>query len=234
MRDALCVALDSSDRQWIGATAAALAPHVGWLKLGLEAFTAHGPDLVAEIAALSSRVFLDLKLHDIPATVRRAATNCAASGAALLTVHAAGGPEMLRAAVEGVCQGAASPRLRILAVTVLTSIDRAVLHQLGVMDEPAELVQRWTRLARQCGVDGVVCSAQETAALRAAGNEELLIVTPGIRPALSAADDQRRVVTPRAAVAAGADILVVGRPITAADDPLAAARRVLDEMTPAS
>jgi len=233
MRDALCVALDGSDRRWLTATAQSLAAHVGWLKLGLEAFSAHGPGLVTEIAATSSRVFLDLKLHDIPATVRRAAANCAATGISLLTVHAAGGPEMLRAAVEGVRQGAAAEPPRVLAVTVLTSLDHATLQELGVVGEPGEVVQRWTRLARDCGVDGVVCSALEAARLRASGEREMLLVTPGIRPQWSAADDQRRVVTPRAAIAAGADILVVGRPITTAADPVAAARRVLEEMAAA-
>jgi orotidine-5'-phosphate decarboxylase len=224
------VALDGSDRSWIVSTARALSPSAGWLKLGLEAFTAHGPALVAEVAAECGRVFLDIKLHDIPTTVRRAAANCAATGAAMFNVHASGGRAMLEAAVEGARTGAQGPPPKLLAVTLLTSLDRRSLDELGLPPAADELVVRWARMARDAGLDGVVASAEEAAAVRRECGSGFLIVTPGIRPAWSVADDQRRVMTPAAALAAGADILVVGRPITAAESPIDAARRVLEEL----
>ncbi len=227
--DRLCVALDGSDRSWIVSTARTLAGTAGWLKLGLEAFTAHGPALVAEMAAECGRVFLDIKLHDIPTTVRRAAANCAATGAAMLNVHAGGGRAMLEAAVEGAQRGAQASPPKVLAVTLLTSLDRGSLDELGLPATADELVVRWARLARDAGLDGVVASAEEAAAIRRECGPAFLVVTPGIRPAWSAADDQRRVMTPAAALAAGADILVVGRPITGAPSPLDAARRALEE-----
>jgi orotidine-5'-phosphate decarboxylase len=226
----LCIALDGSDREWIVSSAHQLAGRVGWLKLGLEAFVAHGPELVAEIADTGADVFLDLKLHDIPATVRRAATNCAASGAAMLTVHAGGGPEMIEAAVEGVRAGGAGERLRVVAVTVLTSLDEHALRQLGLDRSPADLVARWSRMAEQAGADGVVASAHEAAAVRSLCGHRFVIVTPGIRPAGQSRDDQRRVVTPAEALRAGSSILVVGRPVTRAEDPVAAVESILEEM----
>ena len=230
-RDSLCVALDGTDRTWIEATAAAVTGTAGWLKLGLEAFTSHGPDLVSALAGRGERVFLDLKLHDIPATVRRAAANCAASGAAMFNVHAAGGRAMMEAAADGAAQRPGATRVKVLAVTVLTSLDRPALAELGLAGEPAELVERWALLAQECGLDGVVASAREASLIRKACGPGFLIVTPGIRPAWSVADDQRRIVTPAGAMRDGADILVIGRPITRADDPAAAARRILQEMT---
>jgi len=231
IKDSLCIALDGSDRQWIMTTAAALANHTGWLKIGLEAFIAHGPRLVAEVAELGPRVFLDLKLHDIPATVEKAAANCAACGAALFTVHAGGGRRMLEAAVAGSRSGTANDPPKVIAVTVLTSLDRHALEELGVEHSPEDLVLTWAALARNAGTSGVVASAREAAALRAACGDGFLIVTPGIRPGGAVADDQRRVVTPAAALAAGADVLVVGRPVTQATDPVAAAQRILEEMS---
>jgi len=229
-RRALCVALDGSDRQWIEGMAATLAPHAGWLKIGLEAFTAHGPDLVAAINGAGGSVFLDLKLHDIPNTVHRAAANCAAMGVEMFNVHASGGSAMLQAAVEGAVEGARDERPKVLAVTVLTSLDGDTLAELAIDVPPAELVVHWARLARDCGLDGVVASAREAGAIRRVCGPGFLIVTPGIRPAWAAADDQRRIVTPARAMAGGSDILVIGRPITRAGDPVAAARRVLDEV----
>jgi orotidine-5'-phosphate decarboxylase len=227
----LCVALDGSDRGWIRSTAITLADHVGWLKVGLEAFSAHGPALVEELAAFGPRIFLDLKLHDIPATVRRAAANCAACGASMLTVHAAGGRRMLEAAVEGARQGAQQNPPMVVAVTVLTSLDGAALSELEINQTPADLVRAWGGLAAESGVDGVVASAHEAAALRRDFGPDFLIVTPGIRPAWSAADDQKRVVTPAEAMEAGADVLVVGRPITGEDDLVGAAKSIVAEMT---
>jgi len=230
MRESLCVALDGTDREWILNTARLVSPHAGWLKVGLEAFTAHGPALVEEIAALDGCVFLDLKLHDIPATVRRAAANCAAAGARMFNVHAAGGAAMMEAAAEGARDGARGEAPKVLAVTVLTSLDRRALAGLGLDTEPEELVVRWARLAQDAGLDGAVASAREAAAIRAACGGGFLIVTPGIRPAWAASDDQRRIVTPAEAIARGADILVIGRPITRAADPAGAAARILEEM----
>lgn len=229
-KDSLCVALDGSDREWILSTASALVDHAGWLKIGLEGFTAHGPSLVHEVASLGPRILLDLKLHDIPATVERSAANCAACGASMLTVHAAGGRRMLEAAVEGAKRGSPGGPPHVVAVTVLTSLDRAALSDLHIPLRAADLVMAWARLARESGLNGVVASAREAAALRRECGDEFLIVTPGIRPASSEADDQRRVVTPAEAVRAGADVLVVGRPITRANDPAAAAKKIVEEM----
>jgi len=231
IKDSLCIALDRSDRQWIVTTAAALADHVGWLKIGLEAFIAHGPRLVAEVAELGPRVFLDLKLHDIPATVERAAVNCAACGAAMFTVHAGGGRRMLEAAVAGSRSGAGADPPKVVAVTVLTSLDGNALEELGIDRSPQDLVLAWADLARGAGASGVVASAREASAVRASCGEDFLIVTPGIRPAGATDDDQRRVVTPATALAAGADVLVVGRPVTLSADPVEAARRILAEMS---
>jgi orotidine-5'-phosphate decarboxylase len=200
----LCVALDGSDHDWIISTARAVADQVGWLKIGLEAFTAFGPALVHEAAELGPRIFLDLKLHDIPATVERAAANCAACGAPL-----------------------------VIAVTVLTSLDDEALEGLGIPRQAADLVTMWAQLARECGLDGVVASAREARALREACGEDFLIVSPGIRPLADSKDDQRRVVTPTDAIKAGADVLVVGRPITRASDPATAARSIVEEMASA-
>lgn len=228
--DSLCIALDGSDRSWILSTARTLSEHVGWLKIGLEAFLAHGPELVGEVSALGPRVFLDLKLHDIPATVRRAAANCAACGADMLTVHAAGGRNMLTAAVEGANEGSGNKPPKVVAVTVLTSLDRTDLDELGIERRPDDLVARWARLARDCALDGVVASALEASMLRDECGTGFLIVTPGIRPRASAIDDQRRVLTPAEAIDAGADILVVGRPVTRANSPVEAAQKITEEM----
>lgn len=227
----ICVALDGSDRDWIVSTATELGPHVGWLKLGLEAFTAFGPSLVEELAACG-RVFLDVKLHDIPNTVERAAANCAATGAAIFNVHASGGRAMLSAAVDGARRGAAADPPLVLAVTVLTSLDARALEELGLPSDPSKLVVGWARLAREAGLDGVVASAHEAAAIRRECGRDFLIVTPGIRPVSSTADDQRRVTTPARAVAAGADMLVIGRPITEAEEPLEAVMRIASEIQP--
>jgi orotidine-5'-phosphate decarboxylase len=226
----LCAALDSSDRDWILATASSLAPVVGWMKIGLEAFVAHGPALVDELADGGARVFLDLKLHDIPATVRRATANAASCGAEMITVHAGGGPEMVAAAVRGAADSGADPRPLVVAVTLLTSLDTLVMADLGFALSAPEAVARWTRMATGCGVDGVVASPLEAVVARRSATRDLLVVTPGIRPAGHGADDQRRTATPAEAVAFGADLLVVGRPITRAPSPLEAARAILAEM----
>ena len=231
-RPSVCVALDGSDREWILDMARRLAPVGGWLKLGLEAFTAHGPQLVRDVGSLGRPVFLDLKLHDIPTTVRRAAANCARCGAAMFNVHAAGGAAMLAEAQRGAAEGAAGARPKVLAVTLLTSLDDASLAALGFASDADDVVLRWANLAREQGLDGVVASAREAPSIRSACGEDFLIVTPGIRPSWSAPDDQRRTVTPAEARRLGADLLVVGRPVTRADDPAAALARVIEETRP--
>ena len=229
-RDALCVALDGSDRGWILDMAGALASEVGWLKIGLEAFAAHGPPLVSSVAELGCRVFLDVKLHDIPNTVRGAAAVCAAAGVGMLTVHASGGRDMLSAAVEGVRRAAPGTPPGVIAVTVLTSLDSRSLHEVGYATEVEETALGLARLAASCGVAGVVVSAREARRVRAACGPDFLLVTPGIRPSGHGADDQRRTMTPAEAVRQGADILVVGRPITRAESPIAAARSIVSEI----
>jgi orotidine-5'-phosphate decarboxylase len=198
-----------------------------WFKVGMELYYAAGNQLVDTLRSKGFEVFLDLKLHDIPNTVAGAVRSVGGMGASLLTVHAGGGRAMLEAAAEA-ARAPGAPRL--LAVTVLTSMDAGELAGVGVSASPAEQVLRLARLARAAGIDGMVCSAEEVGALRSALGDEVLLVTPGIRSADDSVDDQRRVVTPKAAIEAGSSMLVVGRPITRASDPAAAARRVLDEI----
>ncbi|MCJ7440900.1 MAG: orotidine-5'-phosphate decarboxylase [Thermoanaerobaculaceae bacterium] len=224
----LAVALDASEREEVLRLAGALRGRVGVAKVGLEAFTAHGPALVAEVRELGLPVFLDLKLHDIPNTVERAASNAARLGVAMLTVHASGGEAMLRAAVAGAAKAQRPPA--VLAVTVLTSLDDGALAELGIPGGASGRVAAWAALAQRCGCAGVVCSPQEAAGLRSALGPGFLLVTPGVRPSGENRGDQRRVATPREAIAAGADLLVVGRPITAAADPVAAAEAIVAEM----
>ncbi len=228
----LVVALDTSTRERAMELAAGLSGRVGMFKIGLEAFTASGPSLVDDVQALGHRVFLDLKLHDIPNTVQRAAMNCARLGVAIFNVHAGGGRAMLEAAVEGARAatpaGATPPQ--VLAVTVLTSLDDAALADLGVSGAADEIVLRWARMAQQAGCDGVVCSPREAARLRRELGPEFVLLTPGIRPAGESRDDQRRTATPADAVAAGSTYLVLGRPITGAAHPAEAADAVVDEV----
>ncbi|HEX3757672.1 MAG TPA: orotidine-5'-phosphate decarboxylase [Kofleriaceae bacterium] len=195
-----------------------------WIKLGLELFCAEGPSAVAHHVARGRRVMLDLKLHDIPETVGRATARVAALGAELLTVHASGGRAMLEAAVR------AAGVLRVLAVTVLTSLDDADLALIGAQGPVRELVVRRAQLAIEAGCAGVVTSPREAAAVRAIAPPGFLIVTPGVRPAEATTGDQKRVMTPREARAAGADLIVVGRPLRDAKDPAAAARAIAAEL----
>lgn len=214
-----------------------VSAHVGVVKVGLSLFVEHGPRAVEAFRASGAEVFLDLKLHDIPNTVELAAARAAALGVAYLTVHAGGGAAMLRAAMKGAQAGAAQAKVKcptVLAVTVLTSIDEAELRGVGVNDAPAAQALRLALLAREAGVTGLVCSAQEAAQLRKVVGPSMVLCTPGIRPAGAAKGDQARVETPADAVKAGADLLVVGRPIYAAADPVAAARAICDEIASAS
>jgi len=214
------VAIDTPDLARAQALAAAVAPHVGGLKLGLEFFAAHGAAGVAQLATTGLPIFLDLKLHDIPNTVGKAVSALAPLAPALLTVHAAGGRAMLAAA-----RAAAPATTRVVAVTMLTSLDAGDLSDTGVVGTPGNHVLRLAALARAAGVDGIVCSGEEVASARATWPDSILVV-PGLRPAGAALGDQKRAVTPAAALAAGASVLVIGRPITEAADPAAAARAI--------
>ena len=224
----IIVALDYSGAKEALALARRLDARVCRVKVGKELFTAAGPALVEKLAGMGFGVFLDLKFHDIPNTVAGAVQAAARLGAWMVNVHALGGRRMMEAAREALESFDARPRL--IAVTVLTSLARADLAEVGLDDEPAALVERLARLAQQSGLDGVVCSAREAAQLRAATVPDFCLVTPGIRPADAAADDQARIMTPRAALPAGADYLVIGRPITRAADPLAALQRIHIEL----
>jgi orotidine-5'-phosphate decarboxylase len=229
-RARLAVALDLPDRESILAAVRDLAPEAGVFKLGLEAFVSQGPGLVREIAS-RGRVFLDLKLHDIPTTVERALERLLDLDPRLINVHAQGGPAMLRAAAEVVEKHRArGGQTKLLAVTVLTSLDREALAGVGYRVAPSALALDLARLAKACGCDGVVCSAHEAASVRAACGEGFHRLTPGIRPLGGGTQDQARVMDPLSALRAGATWLVVGRPITHAPDPAAAADSILRSM----
>lgn len=215
----IIVALDYANASDALATARALAGSGCAVKVGKELFTAEGPAIVGRLIELGLPVFLDLKFHDIPNTVAGACRAAAALGAWMINVHASGGREMLEAAREAVAASARPPLL--IAVTVLTSLDRPRLAEVGLDVEPQVQVARLARLTQAAGLDGVVCSPQEIAVVKALG-AGFLAVTPGVRPPGSAQDDQQRIATPAAAVAAGADWLVIGRPVTRASDPAAA------------
>lgn len=232
-REKLIVALDVPSAAAGAQLAEKLRGHAGLFKVGLENFVAEGPTLARFLAATGVPVFLDLKFHDIPNTVRGAAREAAALGVRMLNVHASGGRQMMEAALEGAHGGAAAagnPSPLVLGVTVLTSLSPAALAETGMSGTPEESVVRLAELARAAGLDGVVASPAEITALRRALGPDFVIVTPGIRPAAADAADQVRVATPEAAVRAGADYLVVGRPITAAPDPVAAADEIVREI----
>lgn len=231
-RDALIVALDLPRDEAL-ALARELAGTVRWLKVGMTLFYREGPAVVTELRELGFDVFLDLKLHDIPHQVEGAAESVAGLGAGMLTVHASGGAEMIAAAKRGVERGARAAGVSppaVLAVTVLTSMDDATLAELGVSRPSATQVPHLAAMAVGAGADGIVCSALEAASVRSACGPDALIVTPGIRPAGAATGDQSRVCTPHDAMTAGATHLVVGRPITGADDRTTAAADIIDEI----
>lgn len=231
--DRLIVALDVPTRDAALALVRTLKPKVRFYKIGLELFTACGPALVREILGSGARVFLDLKLHDIPNTAARAAVETTRLGVGLFTIHLAGGALMARRVVDEVdthCQLYSAPRPRILGVTVLTSHTQEDLGPLGINRSIEEQVVALAEIAVHAGLDGVVASPREVRRVREVLGDSLLIVTPGIRPAGADADDQARTMTPREAVVAGADHIVVGRPITAARDPLEAAELILMQL----
>lgn len=228
----LIAAVDVPSRAAADTLVARLDGALTWLKIGLELFVAEGPDIVRDYVQKGYRIMLDLKLHDIPATVERATARAAGLGASLLTVHAGGGRAMLQAAVKGAQAGAAGNGggLGILAVTALTSLDQSDLAEVGIVETLEDLVSRRAQLAVDTGCRGVVASPLEAARLRQAVPAGFLLITPGVRPAGAARGDQKRVMTPGEARAAGADMIVCGRPIRDADDPAAAARAIAEEM----
>ncbi len=227
-RERLIVALDAADAGEARRLVRQLGDAVLFYKVGKELFTAAGPDVVRELVATGKRVFLDLKFHDIPNTVAGAVRSAASLGVSMLTIHAAGGLPMLRAAARAAADSKAKPA--VLAVTVLTSLGDAELQQTGVSDGVEAQVLRLAALALQGECSGIVASAQEAARLRQSFGAGFTLVTPGIRPAGGDAADQARVVTPEAAIRSGADYLVVGRPITQASDPQEAARAIIEQI----
>ncbi|OGA24864.1 MAG: orotidine 5'-phosphate decarboxylase [Betaproteobacteria bacterium RIFCSPLOWO2_02_FULL_67_26] len=224
----IIVALDFPDAGGALALAARLDPKLCRVKVGKELYTAAGPSLVEKLHQSGYAVFLDLKYHDIPSTVAGACLAAARLGVWMINVHALGGRAMMLAAREALAQSAKPPRL--VAVTLLTSMGAGDMADIGLAGSPQDAVLRLARLAQDCGLDGVVCSAQEATALRHQCGKAFCLVTPGVRPADAAPDDQSRVATPRQAITAGSDYLVIGRPITRAPDPLAALRRICDEI----
>jgi orotidine-5'-phosphate decarboxylase len=229
----IMVALDRPDEAAAESLIRALEGIPCWLKVGMELFYAAGPAFVAGLKDRGYRVFLDVKMHDIPNTVKGGAASVTRLGVDLFNVHAAGGVRMMEAALEGAeAASGGRPRPRVIAVTQLTSTSQAVLNdEIGIPGTAEEAVVRYARLARRAGLDGVVASAREVRAVKAACGGGFLAVTPGIRPASASADDQERIMTPREALDAGADFLVIGRPITAAPDPREAFESIVKELT---
>lgn len=227
-RQRLIVALDVSTGEAARKIVAAVGDSASTYKVGMQLYTAEGPSIVRELVSSGRRVFLDIKYHDIPNTVGAAVVEAAGLGVSMLTVHAAGGGKMLRAALEAAEK--MNPKTLVLAVTVLTSLNSGDLETLGVRGGVADQVLRLAALALASGYKGLVASARECAALREEFGHDFVIVTPGVRPAGSGHDDQARVVTPAEAIAAGASHIVVGRPITEAADPAAEARAILGQI----
>jgi orotidine-5'-phosphate decarboxylase len=221
--DRLIVAIDRSSRDDILRLVDSLQGAAGLFKIGLQAFVTNGPAIVREVVSRGVKIFLDLKIHDIPNTARHAVAEAASLGAAMVTVHASGGSSMLRAC--------AIDTTLVLGVTVLTSLDDAELQRIGFGGTPLETAVRLAKLAQESGLRGIVASPHEVAAIREACGGGMRIVVPGIRPEGSEAGDQRRTMTPAAAIAAGADYIVVGRPITDASDPRSAAISLVDSIS---
>ena len=225
MRERLIVALDVSSAGEAQRLVQRIGDAAGIYKVGLQLFTAEGPDVVRDLVASGRRVFLDLKLHDIPNTVSHAVKSAAELGAYMLTVHASGGGAMLKAAVD-----ASAGRVNLLAVTVLTSLSDSDLHEVGVPDKVVDQALRMAELARSAGCQGIVSSPRELLPLRKLLGDGFAIVTPGIRPVGAETHDQQRTATPSQAISSGASHIVVGRPITHAPDPILAAQAIISEM----
>jgi orotidine-5'-phosphate decarboxylase len=239
-RSSLIVALDFDSLSSALKFAKQVADLVGMFKIGSQLFTSAGPEAVRQVAALGAGIFLDLKFHDIPNTVAGAVLGAAAMpGVQLVNVHALGGTAMMQAAMQAVSAGVpmGADRTRLLAVTILTSMDQKAIREVGIGGPPKERVVKLAQLAKKAGVDGVVASVQEAKAIRKACGRDFLIVTPGVRPKAKSADankdDQARTATPAEAILAGADYLVVGRPILSASDPRAAAQEIVEEIAAA-
>lgn len=226
-------AFDTPDPARVAALATALAGQVGGIKIGLEYFVARGPDGIDAVRSAGLPIFLDLKLHDIPNTVAGAVKSAMHLAPAIMTLHATGGFEMMRRAAEAAAEAAEAAQIArplLVGVTVLTSLDSGDLEAMGVAGSVADQARRLALLAQKAGLDGIVCSPLEATSMRSELGPEALLVVPGIRPGGMAADDQKRVMGPKEALAAGADVLVIGRPITASDDPAAAARAIMAEI----
>ncbi len=233
-KDRLIIALDVDTTEEALSLVEKLQDYVGVFKVGMQLYNSEGPEILKKIHSLGGKIFLDLKLHDIPNTVGQAASVLTRHGVFMYNVHTAGGSEMMKKARESadkVSGQNGSIRPLVIGVTVLTSINQSILeNEMGVSRSVEEQVVSWARLAKESGLDGVVASPKEIRAIREACGEEFVIITPGVRPEWAAANDQKRVMTPREAIASGASYLVVGRPITAAADPVDAAKRIVSEM----
>lgn len=233
MKDKIIVALDVSSREQALTLVEELRDEIGMFKVGSQLFTACGPQIVREIVGRGGQVFLDLKFHDIPNTVMHAANEAARLGVSMFTLHACGGRAMMQAVATELYEKYGSNRPIVVAITVLTSFDTRALFEVGVEIPVEEQVERLARFAQDCGMDGVVCSPREIQLVRKQVNTTFKIVTPGIRLPDGSIDDQQRIATPGEAVAAGADYIVVGRPITDAADRHAAVERIRSAMSPA-
>ncbi len=236
-KDKLIVALDVETADRALELFDALRDSVGMFKIGMQLFTAAGPDMVRQIVSRGGRIFLDLKYHDIPNTVASAAIEATRLGVSIFNVHAAGGYEMMRRTADAVSETALRENIArptAIAVTLLTSADQETLRRIGINDEPQTIVRRLALLAHDSGLDGIVASPQETKIIReTVPQRDFVIVTPGIRPAGGSSHDQRRVMTAGEAIRAGSDFLVVGRPVLTAQDPVQAARQIIDEIAEA-
>ncbi len=230
MKCEVALALDVESREEARAFLERTGPSLKWVKIGLQLYTRYGPDLVDEIAEMDYSIFLDLKLHDIPNTVAGAVRSIAAFPVSLLTLHASGGPEMLSAAQQERNQSA--PRLRLLAVTALTSMDADQLKAVGIDKTPVDLVRQLARMASGCGIDGFVCSPREITVLREDLGPDAYLVTPGIRLPADSPDEQKRITTPADAAKAGANLLVVGRSLLRADNPAEVLATIQQSLAP--
>lgn len=233
-KERLIIALDVDTAGEAEALVSRLQDHVGLFKVGMQLFNSEGPDIIKRIHRLGGRVFLDLKLHDIPNTVGQAAAVLTRLGVFMFNVHTAGGSEMMRKAAAGAVRAAGEAGVSlplVIGVTVLTSINQAIMeNEIGIPGGIQDQVVKWAKLAKESGLNGVVASPKEITAIREACGPEFVIITPGVRPEWAAVNDQKRVMTPKEAVKAGASYLVVGRPITGAANPVEAAKMIVSEM----
>ena len=233
-KDRIFCAIDTTDLDRAIDLASKLSGVIGGAKLGKEFFAAHGPQGVQAVAKVGMPVFLDVKYHDIPNTVAGAIRAVTPMGLKIVNVHAAGGMEMMQRAGDAAREAAAKAGVEapwVIAVTILTSMDQDDLDDVGLKGPIEDRVVKLAELTQKAGLDGIVCSAQEITPVRAACGPDFKLITPGIRPAWAASDDQKRIVTPKDAVAMGSDVLVIGRPITKADDPVDAAKRIVAELS---